>query len=58
MDRLYTPHELADMLQMNYRKILDLILLGELNAFKIGRVYRISESDFQTFLNDNSMGSS
>lgn len=50
--KLYTPKEIADILKFNYRKVLDMIHLGEIDAFKIGKDYRISENQLQMFLND------
>ena len=40
----YTPREIAIMLSVHYRKILDLIVTGKLTAFRVGRQYRISHS--------------
>ena len=51
--QLLTPSEVSDILKVNYRKILDLILLGKLEAIKIGRQYRIPESSILTFLRNN-----
>ena len=48
-----TPKQIAERLQINYHKVLDLIHLGELNAYKIGGIYRISEEQFNKFLDDN-----
>lgn len=38
---LLTPHETSDLLKVSYNKVLDLIHLGELQAYKIGGQYRI-----------------
>ena len=51
--QLLTPSEVSDILKVNYRKVLDLILLGKLEAIKIGRQYRIPESSILTFLKNN-----
>ena len=51
--QLLTPSEVSDILKVNYRKVLDLILLGKLEAIKIGRQYRIPESSLLTFLRNN-----
>ena len=53
MESLYTPQDIAEQLSINYRKVLDLILLGDLNAYKIGRQYRVKESDLESFINSN-----
>jgi len=51
--QLLTPSEVSDILKVNYRKVLDLILMGKLEAIKIGRQYRIPESSILTFLRNN-----
>ena len=51
--QLLTPSEVSDILKVNYRKVLDLILRGKLEAIKIGRQYRIPESSILTFLRNN-----
>jgi excisionase family DNA binding protein len=51
--QLLTPSEVSDILKVNYRKVLDLIILGKLEALKIGRQYRIPESSILTFLRNN-----
>ena len=50
MEQFYTPKEIADGLKLSYRKVLDLIALGELPAYKIGSCYRVSKSDFHEFM--------
>lgn len=50
MDQLYSPKKVARIFDMNYRKILDLITLGELSAYKIGGSYRIAESEIHRYL--------
>ncbi len=49
-EQLLTPKQVSAKLQVNYRKVLDLITLGELNAYKIGSVYRIEPSELFDFL--------
>ena len=46
----YTPKEVGDILKINYRKILDLIIIGKLSAIRIGRQYRISENELKEYL--------
>ena len=46
----YTPKEVGDILKVNYRKILDLIIIGKLSAIRIGRQYRISENELKEYL--------
>ena len=50
---LLTPTEVSDLLKVNYRKVLDLILLGHISAIKIGRQYRIERCDLLDYLQKN-----
>ena len=49
-DQLLTPKQVAEKLQINYRKVLELIALGKLNAYRIGSVYRIEPGELFDFL--------
>ena len=51
--KLLNPHQVANILAINYRKVLDLINLKKLPAIKIERQYRIKESDLYAFIEDN-----
>ena len=53
----YTPREIAIMLSVNYRKILDLIIAGELTGFRVGRQYRISHSNLMEYIQNNQVES-
>ena len=53
MQSLLTPQEVAQLLKFSYRRILELITLGDLPAFKVGNAYRIAESDLNKYLEDN-----
>ena len=46
----YEIKELSSILKLNYRTILDLIATGELQAYRIGRVFRISPIQLSRFL--------
>ena len=50
MNELLAPKDVADRLKINYRKVLDMIALGELTAYRIGGVYRIPERDIYRYL--------
>lgn len=50
MNQLLTVQQVADCLQLHYRTVLNLILLGELSAYKIGGKYRVAESDLDQYL--------
>ena len=45
MKPFLTPKQVADLLSLNYRTILNWIILGQLPAYKIGNQYRVDESD-------------
>ena len=51
--QLLTPSEVSDILKVNYRKVLEMIVLGELAAFQIGRQYRVDESELENYLSKN-----
>ncbi len=53
MDKLISPEEVSKILSINYRKVLELILRGQLRAYKIGRQYKLQETDILDFLNKN-----
>jgi len=50
MDRILTPDQVAEMLQMHPFTILGYIKEGKLRAARLGRVYRIKEADVNAFL--------
>ena len=45
--KMYTPEQVADMLQLSKNTIYDLIDRGEIVAKKIGRVYRVPRSSIE-----------
>ncbi len=47
----YTAKELADKLRVNVMTIYRYIDAGKLNAYKIGKEYRIDRTEFEGFLN-------
>lgn len=51
METFYTPDELAIQLKVHLQTILNYIRDGELKAVKLDKGYRVSESDFQSFVN-------
>ena len=53
MNTFYTPKEVSKQLKINYNRVLELIHLGELSAYKIGRDFRISEGHLFDFLQKN-----
>jgi len=52
VQRLLTPEQVAEALQLHHLTVLKFIRQKKLKSIKIGRVYRIREEDFYSFLND------
>lgn len=48
--KLYTVKETAEILKVNYRKILDLIHLKKLSAYKIDGAYRVPIHAIHSYL--------
>jgi putative resolvase len=49
--KFYTPLELSEMLRVNKMTIYRYIRAGKIKAYKIGKDYRIEESEYKRFLN-------
>ncbi len=49
-NEFYTAQELADKLRVNIMTIYRYIKAGKLNAYKIGKEFRIDEKVFNKFL--------
>lgn len=49
-ERILTPEQVAEIIQVHQFTVLKFIKQGRLIASKIGRVYRIRESDLDHFL--------
>ncbi len=54
VNRLLTPEEVADALQLHHLTILKFIRGKKLKCMKFGRVYRIREEDLNEFLKQQS----
>jgi excisionase family DNA binding protein len=50
VDRLYTTEQVAKLLQIHPLTVLKYINSGKLRAVKLGRVYRVTETSLQKFL--------
>ncbi len=50
MNNLQTPTETAAILKINYRKVLDMIHLKKIKAYKIDSVYRIPLFEIHNYL--------
>lgn len=51
MEKLLTTQEVADYLGLTQRTIYTYIQSGSLRAVKIGREWRIKESELEAFIN-------
>lgn len=52
-EELYTPQQTADKLQVSLKSIRKWLAEGKLTGVKVGRLWRIRESDIQQFLERN-----
>ena len=50
--KVYTPAEAAETLKVNPQTLWRWIREGRIRASKLGRVYRIRQSDLEQFLDD------
>jgi excisionase family DNA binding protein len=48
--KFYTVQEVADILRVNERTVLNLIAAGEIKATQVGRQYRISEEALNDYI--------
>jgi len=51
----YTINQIAELLQVHRETVRRWILDEQLDAIMIGREYRISKSDLETFLDDRKL---
>jgi len=51
-DRLLTVGEVADTLRVSHMTVYRLIKTGELPALRVGKNYRLRESDVDRYLSD------
>lgn len=50
-ERFYSPQEVADVLKLKKTTVYEMIKRGELNAVKMGKQFRISQSDLLKYTN-------
>lgn len=50
METLYTVNEVAEILQLRPNTVRDLIRKDRVKAYKIGRSYRVKESDLKEYI--------
>ena len=55
MTLTYTIIEVAEMLKVSKKTILEVINKGELKAFRIGNTYRITQESLDTFVANNTL---
>ena len=51
--KIYTVKQISKILKTGYRTILNEIILGNLNAFKIGSQYRITEDQLNNYIQNS-----
>jgi len=56
-DKLLTTEQVAELLQVHPFTVLKYIKSGKIKAIKLGRVWRMRESDVERFLEERSMAS-
>jgi excisionase family DNA binding protein len=54
MEKIYTPEEIAERLKVQERTVYGWLRSGKLKGAKLGRLWRIRESDFDAFLEEAS----
>lgn len=52
--KFHTVQEVADILQIHWQSVLNYIKKDKLEAVKLGKGYRISETALQKFIADHS----
>ncbi len=49
MEKLHSAQEVSEILTLNVQTIQRFIRMGKIKAIKIGRTYRIKESDLESY---------
>ncbi len=50
MEKLYTPEGAAEALMVSPKTVREWLRTGKLGGVKVGRLWRVRESDLETFL--------
>ncbi len=50
MQKIYTAQEVADILRVGYRKVLELIKDGKIKSLDTDGMYRITEESLKAFM--------
>ena len=51
IDKILKPSEVAEILNVGYRSVLNLIKERKIKAFKVNKKYRILELDLEDYIN-------
>lgn len=49
-EEFYTLHEVADLLKISYMTVFRWVKAGKLEAYQIGKQYRVKQSTINTFI--------
>jgi len=55
VENIYTTEQVAQLLQIHPLTVLKYIKVGKLHGVRLGRIYRIRESDLQRFLDQEAI---
>lgn len=50
VEKVHTPEEVAEVLKLPERNVLDLLRSGRLKGFKAGKYWRVKESELEKFM--------
>jgi excisionase family DNA binding protein len=54
VERIYTPEEVAELLSVTPKTVKDWLRAGKLKGSKLGKLWRVQDSDIQRFMDENS----
>jgi excisionase family DNA binding protein len=52
MQDIFTPEQVAEKLSVSTKTVKDWLRAGKLQGVKVGRLWRVKESDLETFLKE------
>ena len=58
IDKLYTPEEVAEVLRVKTRTVMEWLRQGKLKGVKLGKLWRIKESELSAFISSGEEGAS
>lgn len=53
MDKVYTPQQVAEILSISDRTIMEWLRAGRIKGVKVGKYWRVMEQDLEVFLQQN-----